>query len=93
MAIFFITGKAPLRVCRRYGADLLFPRGKGKGEEDPRTVGAHDPFWWWSVRAGTNIFEHRSKLCKLLLYQFATGVPTGNGLLGKYTTFDAQEAQ
>jgi len=51
MAIHFVTGRAPLRVYRRYGIIQLGPRDKGSGEEDPRPVGAPEPFWRWSVRA------------------------------------------
>ena len=90
MAIYFVTGRAPLRIYRRYGIVQLGPRDKGSGEEDPRPVGAPEPFWRWSVRAAKKVCEPFTK-AKLIPHQFAIGVPNGAERMGKRTAFDAAQ--
>ena len=90
MAVHFLLGRAPLCVYRKYGTVSLGPRDKGSGEEDPRPVGAPDPFWRWCVRAGVQVFE--SHLCrKLAPHQYAIGVSNGAQRMGKATAFDAAQ--
>ena len=88
LAIFFVTGKAPLLFYRKLAEIPLGPRDKGSGELDPRPVGAPDPFWRWSVRSAKKVYEHATK-AKLLPHQFAIGVPNGAERMGKSTAFDA----
>ena len=91
MAIYFILGKAPLRVYRRYGTVSLAPRDKmnGKGEDDPRPVGAPEPFYRWCAGACARVFEADAK--KRLPRQYAIGVRNGAERMGKCTAFDAAQ--
>ena len=91
MAVHFLLGKAPLRVYRRYGVVPLSPRDKmnGKGEDDPRPVGAPEPFYRWCVGAGARVFDADAK--KRLPRQYAIGVSNGAERMGKSTAFDAAQ--
>ena len=90
MAIHFLLGKAPLHVYRKYGHVALGPRDKGSGAEDPRPVGAPDPFWRWSVRSGVQVFEKLLRR-KLAPHQYAIGVSNGAEKMGKAMSFDAAQ--
>ena len=89
--IQFLLGKAPLRVCRRYGIVPLSPRDRmnGKGVDDPRPVGAPDPFYRRCVGAGARVFEADAK--KRLPQQYAICVSNGAVRMGKSTAFDAAQ--
>ena len=91
MAIQFLLGMAPLSVYRRYGTVSLSPRDKmnGKGEDDPRPVGAPDPFYRWCVGAGAQVF--RPEVRKRLPQQYAIGVSNGAERLGKCLAFVAAQ--
>ena len=91
MAIHFLLGKAPIRVYRRYGIVPLSPRDKmnGKGEEDPRPVGAPEPFYRWCFGSGAKVFEEPVKA--KLPNQYAIGVRNGAQRMGKCTAFDAAQ--
>ena len=79
----------PLEVNRRYNDIALGPREKGLGAQDPRPVGAPDPFWRLSVGAGVKTFD--SKIKQQLPPQYAVGVSNGAARMRKCMTFDAAQ--
>ena len=61
----------------------------GKGVDDPRPVGAPDPFYRRCVGAGARVFEADAK--KRLPQQYAICVSNGAVRMGKSTAFDAAQ--
>ena len=90
MAIHFILGFAPLEVYMRYAHVSLSPRDKGRGDDDPRPVGAPEPFWRWSVGSANKLLEAHAKKV-LHPHQFAIGVSSGAEKMGKLTSFEAAQ--
>ena len=61
----------------------------GKGEDDPRPVGAPDPFYRWCVGAGAKVF--REEIKERLIRQYAIGVSNGAERVGKCISFEAAQ--
>ena len=74
----------------RYAPVPLSPRDKGRGDDDPRPVGAPEPFWRWSVGSANKLLEAHAKKV-LHPHQFAIGVSSGAEKMGKLTSFEAAQ--
>ena len=61
----------------------------GKGEDDPRPVGAPDPFYRWCVGAGAKVC--REEIKKRPPQQYANGASNGAERMGKCISFEFHE--